>query len=53
VLAPSSVLLALTGAGLTWGGTYLTAKDLMHFDDRTSADGAKIQTERTAHTPNK
>ena len=44
-----SVVLALTGAGLTWGGTYPTAKDLMHFDLR-QGDGAKIQTARTAHT---
>jgi hypothetical protein len=26
---------ALTEAGLTWGGMYKTAKDLMHFDDRS------------------
>jgi hypothetical protein len=47
-----SVVLALTGAGLTWGGTYPGAKDLMHFDLR-QGDGAKIQTARTAHTANR
>jgi hypothetical protein len=26
---------ALTEAGLTWGGMFKTAKDLMHFDDRS------------------
>jgi len=26
---------ALTDAGLTWGGMYKGAKDLMHFDDRS------------------
>jgi len=26
---------ALTDAGLTWGGRYKRAKDLMHFDDRS------------------
>lgn len=45
-------MLALTGAGLTWGGTYPGAKDLMHFDLR-QGDGAKIQTARTAHTANR
>jgi hypothetical protein len=44
-----AVVLALTGAGLTWGGTYPGAKDLMHFDLR-QGDGGKIQTARTAHT---
>src|SRR5436190_38384 len=29
-----AVVLALTGAGLTWGGTYARAKDIMHFDLR-------------------
>jgi len=43
------ILENLHGAGLTWGGTYPTAKDLMHFDLR-QGDGAKIQTARTAHT---
>ncbi len=47
-----SVVLALTGAGLTWGGTYPGAKDLMHFDLR-QGDGAKIQTARTVHTANR
>ncbi|HKD96671.1 MAG TPA: M15 family metallopeptidase [Micromonosporaceae bacterium] len=46
-----AVVLALTGAGLTWGGTYPGAKDLMHFDLR-DAEGAKIQAARTAHTAN-
>ena len=47
-----SVVSALTGAGLTWGGTYPGAKDLMHFDLR-QGDGAKIQAARTAHTANR
>jgi hypothetical protein len=41
------VVLALTGAGLTWGGTYGGAKDLMHFDNRTGGDGAKVHAVRT------
>ena len=47
-----SVVLALTGAGLTWGGTYGGDKDIMHFDLR-QAEGAKIQTARTAHVANR
>jgi hypothetical protein len=51
-----AVVLALTGAGLTWGGTYGSAnggaKDIMHFDLR-EAEGAKIQAARTAHTSNR
>jgi hypothetical protein len=43
-----SVVLALTGAGLTWGGTYGGAKDLMHFDLR-EGEGAKIDNARGAH----
>ena len=43
-----SVVLALSGAGLTWGGTYPTDKDIMHFDLR-EAEGAKINTARKAH----
>ncbi|HEY5979815.1 MAG TPA: hypothetical protein VIT41_09285 [Microlunatus sp.] len=46
-----SVVLALTGAGLTWGGTYPTDKDLMHFDLR-EAEGAKIDAARRAHVAN-
>jgi hypothetical protein len=47
-----AVVLALTGAGLTWGGTYPRAKDLMHFDLR-QAEGAKVQAARTAHNANR
>ncbi len=43
-----SVVMALVGAGLTWGGTYPGDKDIMHFDLR-QGDGAKIQAARTAH----
>ena len=46
-----SVVLALSGAGLTWGGTYPTDKDIMHFDLR-EAEGAKINTARKAHVAN-
>ena len=46
-----SVVLALSGAGLTWGGTYPTDKDIMHFDLR-EAEGAKIHAARTAHVAN-
>jgi hypothetical protein len=47
-----SVVLALTGAGLTWGGTYPGAKDIMHFDLR-QAEGAKIDAARAAHVANR
>ncbi|PYG01881.1 D-alanyl-D-alanine carboxypeptidase [Georgenia satyanarayanai] len=43
------VVMALTGAGLTWGGTYRTAKDIMHFDLR-EGDGGKVNKARIAHT---
>ena len=43
-----AVVLALTGAGLKWGGTYPRAKDIMHFDLRR-AEGAKVHAARTAH----
>lgn len=46
-----SVVLALTGAGLTWGGTYGGDKDVMHFDLR-QAEGAKIHAARAAHVAN-
>ena len=46
-----SVVLALAGAGLTWGGTYPSDKDLMHFDLR-EAEGAKINAARKAHVAN-
>ena len=46
-----SVVLALTGAGLTWGGTYPAEKDIMHFDLR-EAEGAKINAARKAHVAN-
>lgn len=32
---------ALVGAGLTWGGAYNGAKDLMHFDLRTGSIGGR------------
>ena len=47
-----AVVLALTGAGLTWGGTYRRAKDIMHFDLR-QAEGAKVHSARTAHNANR
>ena len=47
-----SDVMALTGAGLTWGGTYQKAKDIMHFDLR-EGDGAKIHSARTRHRNNK
>jgi D-alanyl-D-alanine carboxypeptidase len=47
-----AVVLALTGAGLTWGGTYRRAKDIMHFDLR-QAEGAKVHAARTAHNANR
>lgn len=43
-----SVVMALAGAGLYWGGEYAGTKDLMHFDLRTG-EGAKIHDARTAH----
>ena len=46
-----AVVLALTGAGLTWGGTYPRAKDIMHFDLR-QGDGAKVQAARMSHRGN-
>jgi len=46
-----AVVLALTGAGLTWGGTYRRAKDIMHFDLR-QAEGAKVDAARNAHKAN-
>ena len=42
---PESVVMALDGAGLKWGGTYDDTKDLMHFDLR-SGEGAKIDAAR-------
>ena len=44
-----SVVMALVGAGLTWGGTYPSDKDIMHFDlrrggrgqDQSRANGAR------------
>jgi hypothetical protein len=35
------VVSALVGAGLTWGGVYNGAKDLMHFDLRTATIGGR------------
>lgn len=47
-----SVVMALAGAGLTWGGTYSSTKDLMHFDLR-SGEGAKVDSARNKHKANK
>ncbi|WP_163568098.1 M15 family metallopeptidase [Fodinicola feengrottensis] len=47
-----SVVMALAGAGLTWGGTYGGTKDLMHFDLR-SGEGAKIDAARQKHKAEK
>lgn len=47
-----AVVLALTDAGLTWGGTYARAKDIMHFDLR-QAEGSKVHAARTAHNANR
>jgi|GEM_PF-6761021 len=46
-----AVVAKLIGVGLTWGGTYPGAKDMMHFDLR-QGDGAKIDTARKAHKNN-
>jgi len=46
-----AVVAKLIGVGLTWGGTYPGAKDMMHFDLR-EGDGAKINTARKAHKNN-
>jgi hypothetical protein len=46
-----AVVLALTGAGLFWGGTYAKAKDIMHFDLR-EGDGAKVDAARKSHRDN-
>jgi hypothetical protein len=35
------LVVALVQAGLTWGGTYNTGKDLMHFDLRTGSIGGR------------
>ena len=43
-----AVVLALTDAGLTWGGTYPGAKDIMHFDLREGV-GQAIDTHRRAN----
>jgi hypothetical protein len=47
-----AVVLALTDAGLTWGGTYKRAKDVMHFDLR-EGEGAKVNAARNAHRANR
>jgi hypothetical protein len=47
------VVVALVGAGLTWGGQYgLGAKDMMHFDWRSGGDAAKIDKARGEDEPN-
>ena len=47
------VVVALVGAGLTWGGQYgQGAKDIMHFDWRSGGDAAKIHEARGADEPN-
>jgi hypothetical protein len=45
------VVKALAAAGLTWGGTYPGARDIMHFDLR-EGEGAKIEKARREHTDN-
>jgi hypothetical protein len=49
-----SVVMALAGAGLTWGGgdPYGATKDLMHFDLR-SGEGGRIDSARNKHKANK
>jgi hypothetical protein len=49
---PKEVVVALVGAGLTWGGQYGGAKDMMHFDWRSGGDAAKIDDARAADEPN-
>src|SRR5690606_8571793 len=44
-------VVAVAGAGLTWGGTCKTAKVIMHGDLR-EGDGAKVNTARIKHTDN-
>ena len=46
-----AVVAKLIGVGLTWGGTYPGAKDMMHFDLR-EGDGAHINEARKAHKNN-
>jgi hypothetical protein len=46
-----AVVAKLIGVGLTWGGTYPGAKDMMHFDLR-EGDGAQIDNARKAHKNN-
>ena len=46
------VVVALVGAGLTWGGQYPGAKDMMHFDWRSGGDAAKINSARASDVPN-
>lgn len=47
------VVEALVAAGLTWGGQYGGAKDMMHFDWRSGGDAAKVDTARAADKPNR
>jgi hypothetical protein len=46
------VVVALVDAGLTWGGQYGGAKDMMHFDWRSGGDAAKIDSARAGDEPN-
>jgi hypothetical protein len=46
------VVVALVAAGLTWGGQYGGAKDMMHFDWRSGGDAAKIESARGSDKPN-
>ena len=45
-----AIVLALTGAGLTWGGTYSGTKDIMHFDLREAEGPRSTRPERRTPT---
>ena len=40
---PRELVVALSGAGLFWGGQYVAGKDMMHFDLRTGPINAKLR----------
>jgi len=46
-----AVVVALVEAGLTWGGQYGRAKDMMHFDWRSGGDAKKIDLARAGREP--
>lgn len=46
-----SVVMALTAAGLTWGGTYAGPKDMMHFDLREGGPAARVDKARKSDKP--